>query len=222
MQSFLPSTSTCWVSRSPCNMWNGKQFHEVIGRKLCCLSSQNAAQCFICKVQSTSSVLLHLNDLFLDPPLELAQKLAQLGAGVHGDVIAASFLVSQCISCHDSALCLCKKWSQVDDRTVFLIRFWCFSGAWNLLHPKAKAMNLMMISKNSVSDIGNTQQPPKAYVIAPPLLAPEDQRRPKGPAMRHSPCENLENARLVCSSLYLPACQFRHHPSNQQIWKSQL
>ena len=38
-------------------------------------------------------VLVHLNDLFLDPPLELAQKLAQLGAGVRGDVQAASFLV---------------------------------------------------------------------------------------------------------------------------------
>ena len=34
-----------WVSRSPCNMWNGKQFREVIRRELCCVSSQNAAQC---------------------------------------------------------------------------------------------------------------------------------------------------------------------------------
>ena len=42
------------------------------------------------------------------------------------------------------------------------------------------ATNLMMISKNSVCDIVNSQQPPKAYVIAPPLLAPEDQRRPRG------------------------------------------
>ena len=58
--------------------------------------------------------------------------------------------------------------------------------------------------------------------ITSPLLVPEDQPQPRGPqwgAMRHSPWENVQ---LVCASLCLPASQFKHHPSNQRIWKSQL
>ena len=38
-------------------------------------------------------------------------------------------------------------------------------------------------------------------------------------AVRHSQCEN---ARLVCSSLYLPALQFKHHLCTHRIWKGHV
>ena len=156
----------------------GSNFMKWFGENCAC-PVRTIRRCFICKVPSTSSVLLHINDLFLDPPLELAKKLAQLGAGVHGDVQAASFLVQSVYLVPWLCFVPMQKWSQVDDRTkVFLSRFWCFSGSWNLLRPKAE-FTKQMLSKISVCVIGNTQQPPKAYVIAPPLLAPEDQRRPR-------------------------------------------
>ena len=139
-------------------------------------------RCFICKVPSTSSVLLHINDLFLDPPLELAKKLAQIRCrSSWGCNRLPHSWSSQCISCHDSALCLCKKWSQVDDRTKglpqqVLVFFWLleFTPSEGWIYELTWCFQSI-----SVCVIGNTQQPPKAYVIAPPLLAPEDQRRPR-------------------------------------------
>ena len=41
----------------------------------------------------------------------------------------------------------------------------------------------------------------------------------QGPRIRHSQCEN---AGLVCSSLYLPAAQFKRHLCNEGIWKGQV
>ena len=41
----------------------------------------------------------------------------------------------------------------------------------------------------------------------------------KSGALRHSQCEN---AQLICSSLYLPAGQFKHHLCNEGIWKGQV
>ena len=88
---------------------------------------------------------------------------------------------AQCeISGRDSALCLCKEWSlveEVDRKKVFPSEFWCFSGSWNVVRLRAKATKLMMISKISVCDIGNTPQPPPTACI---ITAPEDQRRPRG------------------------------------------
>ena len=153
----------------------GSNFMKWFGENCAC-QVRTIRRCFrfqslIWRVPSTSSVLLHIKDLFLDPPLELAKKLAQLGAGVHGDVQAASFLVQSVYLVAWLCFVPMQKWSQVDDRTkVFLSRFWCFSGSWNLLRPKAE-FTKQMLSKISVCVIGNTQQPPKAYVIAPPLLA---------------------------------------------------
>ena len=88
---------------------------------------------------------------------------------------------AQCeISGRDSALCLCKEWSlveEVDRKKVFPSKFLCFSGSWNVVRPRAKATKLILISKISVCDIGNTTQPPPKACI---ITAPEDQRRPRG------------------------------------------
>ena len=146
----------------------GSNFMKWFGENCVACPVRTIHRCFrfqslIWRVPSTSSVLLHIKDLFLDPPLELAKKLAQLGAGVHGDVTAASFLVQSVYLVAWLCFVPMQKWWQVDYRTkVFLSRFWCFSGSWNLLRPKAE-FTKQMLSRISVCDIGNTQQPPKAH-----------------------------------------------------------
>ena len=91
-------------------------------------------------------------------------------------------------------------------------------------------MNLMMISKHSVSDIGNTQQPFKAYGIAPPLLAPEDQRRPRGLQWGTFDVKILKMLDLfalasICqlanSGIILPIRKFEKANYNSEAFKSQ-